>query len=70
MDFRPAVVVLPTYKGNLLFECWCINLLKWGVHMLIVCICTFSKWVEAGVLEDYQSSMVAIWIHSEVCVSL
>ena len=49
-DFRPGRVLLPTYKGNLPFECWCIDLLKWGEQLLIVCVCAFSKWVEAAVL--------------------
>ena len=54
------------YKGNLPFECWCIDILKWGVHLLIVCVCAFSKWVEAGVLEDCQGGTVARWVHSEI----
>ena len=58
--------MLPTYKGNLPFECWCVDLLKWGKFLIIVCVCTFSKWVEAGVLADRRSCTVARWVHSEV----
>ena len=59
-------MLLPTYKGNLPFECWCIDILKWGVHLLIICVYAFSKWVENGVLEDHQGGTVARWVHSEV----
>ena len=59
-------MLLPTYKGNLPFECWCVDLLKWGVHILIVCVCAFSKWVEAGVLDDRRSSTVVRWLHTEI----
>ena len=58
--------MLPTYKGNLPFECWCVDLLKWGKFLIIVCVCMFSKWVEAGVLADGRSGTVARWVHSEV----
>ena len=43
-----------------------MDLLKWGKCIIIVCVCTFSKWVEAGVLADRRSSTVARWVHSEV----
>ena len=43
-----------------------MDLLKWGKFLIIVCVCTFSKWVEAGVLADCRSSTVARWVHSEV----
>ena len=65
-DFRPVAGLLPTYKGNLPFECWCMDILKWGVYLLIVCVCAFSKWVEAGVWEDCLSITVARCMHSEI----
>ena len=54
------------YKGSLSFECWCVDIPKWGVHLLIVCVYAFSKWVDAGVLEDCQSNKLARWMHSEI----
>ena len=54
------------YKGNLPFECWCIDLLVWGRYVLIVAVCPFSKWVEAGILPDKRSSTVARWVHAEL----
>ena len=40
--------------------------MKWGQQILIVCICTFCKWVEAGVIVDRRSSTVARWVHAEI----
>ena len=48
------------------FECWCIDLLKWGKQLLVVCICAFSKCVEAGILPDSKSSTVTRWVHAEL----
>ena len=41
-------------------------MVKWGKFLIIVCVCAFSKWVEAGVLADRRSGTVARWVHSEV----
>ena len=41
-------------------------MLKWGKFLIVVCVCMFSKWVEAGVIADCKSSTVARWVHSEV----
>ena len=43
-----------------------MDLFKWGKYLIIVCVCTFSKWVEAEVLANRRSSTVARWVHSEV----
>ena len=43
-----------------------MDILKWGVYLLIVCVCAFFKWVKAGVLEDCQSSIVARWMYTKI----
>ena len=45
-----------------------MDLLKWGKYLIIVCVCTFTCWVEAGVLADHRSGTVARLVHSEVQV--
>ena len=61
----------PTYKGRMPFEMWCIDLVtirsRAGTpSTLIVAVCAFSKWVEAGPLEDKRSATVTRWVHSEL----
>ena len=71
-DFKPRIVLFPTYKGREPFECWCIDLvthLKGPAGMpaiMIVAVCPFSKWVEAAPLHYHSSSTVAWWLHLEV----
>ena len=59
-------MILPTYKGNLSFECWFIDLLIWGRHILVMVVCPFSKWVEVGILPIKHSSTVGGWVHAEL----
>ena len=71
-DFKPGIILFPTYKGREPFECWCIDLvthLKGRVRIattMVVMVCLFSKWMEAAPLPDHSNSTVACWIHSEV----
>ena len=36
------------------------------VWYLLVCICVFSKWVEAGFIANKQAATVAKWFHLNV----
>ena len=50
---------------------WAIDLVthlkdsgQWEI--LVVAVCTFSKWVEAAPLPDNHSATIACWFHSEI----
>lgn len=68
---KPPPYLWPTPKATSAFHTWAVDLLSHlggdrSMRYLIVAVCPFSKWVEAGPLPDKQSSTVTTWFHSHV----
>ena len=68
--FKAPTYVLPSQKDFYPFHTWCIDLItslrqadegEGGAkgRVLVVCVCAFSKWIEAAILPDKRSFTVA-----------
>ena len=68
--FKAPTYVLPSRKDFYPFHTWCIDLItslgqadegECGAkgRVLVVCVCAFSKWIEAAILPDKRSFTVA-----------
>ena len=40
------------------------------VVYIIVCVCVFSRWVEAGIIWDRYASTIAKWFHANITCRL
>lgn len=61
----------PTLKSTQPFHTWAVDLVSHlgsgrAAVYLIVAVCTFSKWVEGGVLPDKSATTVAKWFHFNI----
>lgn len=71
--FKPPRFITPSWKGQQPFSLWSLDLVTRlfppgprGEDILIVAVCPFSKWVEAGPLPDRSSTTVAAWVHEHI----
>ena len=73
--FPSPLYLLLTRKDLFPFHTWCVDLntnLVFDVEdkavgkILIVAICTFSKWVEAAILPNKKASIIARWFNCQV----
>ena len=67
----PPKYLLPTpYKCTSPFHTWAVDLIvlpgPHGIRYILVCVCVFSKWVEAGVLLDKEATTVTRWFHGNI----
>ena len=70
--WKPPPYLQPTNKALSPFHTWCVDLITSlpaganGETILIVCVCVFSKWVEAAPLPNRSSRTTANWFHNSI----
>ena len=71
--FAPPLYLHPTKKNLFTFATWCIDLITnlahrepKGERYLIVAVCTYTKWVEAGTLTGKSAKETADWVHANI----
>ena len=63
----------PTKKDLFAFAAWCIDLITNLVprgpnseRYLIVAVCAYTKWLEAGALTGKLAKDIADWVHANI----
>lgn len=71
--FRPPPHFFPTRKCTQPFDTWCIDVVgpflpvsEEGHNKLVVCVCAFSKWVEAWPVSNLRSETIARLFHLNI----
>ena len=71
--FAPPRYLHPTKKDLFAFATWCIDLITNlvprgpnGKRYLIMAVCAYTKWVEAGALTGKSAKEVADWVHANI----
>ena len=71
--FKLPRYLIPTAKDLAPFAVWSVDLVvklrpvaPGGGRYLVVAVCAFSKWVEAGILRTKHAAEVAAWFHTNI----
>ena len=71
--FAPPRYLHPNKKDLFTFATWCVNLITNlvprgpnGERYLLVAVCAYTKWVEAGVLTGRLAKNKADWVHANI----
>lgn len=70
--FHEAPYLFPTTKTVGPFHTFAIDIITGldpttaGYTILVVCVCVFTKWIEAAVLPSRSSATIRDWFHANI----
>ena len=71
--FAPPRYLHPTKKDLFAFATWCVELITNlvprgpnGKRYLIMAVCAYTKWVEAGALIGRSAKEIPDWVHANI----